>query len=140
MLGHLLYDYVEVGGQVCRKWTREEITVLTSYTSSGILLELTGMHPYPESRPIKRIDLNQNLLQLGRELKNGCVCMVEIYPQMCWGENCETVICVHHSSSPPPFFFGIVCKFVGFVDSMTLEASLTCSNKQQIRGFSFSGW
>jgi hypothetical protein len=47
----------------------------TSYMSSGILLELTGMHPYPESRPIKRYDLNQNLLQLGRELKNGCVCL-----------------------------------------------------------------
>ncbi len=108
MLGHLLYDYVEVGGRVCRKWTREEITVLTSYTRSGILLELTGMHPYPESRQIKRIDLNQNLLQLGRELKNGCVCMVEIYPQMCWGENCETVICVHITVHRPPFLLGIV--------------------------------
>ncbi len=99
---------MEVGGRVCRKWTREEITILTSYTSSGILVELTGMHPYPESKPIKRIDLNQNLLQLGRELKNGCVCMVEIYPQMCWGENCETVICVHHSSLPPLFFL-VLC-------------------------------
>ncbi len=59
---------------------------------------------------------------------------------MYWGENCETVICVHHASSPPPLFFGIICKFVDFVDSMTLEASLTCSNKQANKeGFFFQG-
>jgi hypothetical protein len=63
--------------------------------------------------------------------------MVEIYPQMCWGERTVKQLSVYSTAHQPPFFFGILCKFVDFVDSMTLKASLTCSNKQQIRSFFF---